>query len=150
MGRAIEGVAKGAQEQAKAICKTLGEPFERGRVVMGGVVKANGRAKSLAAEEGLTKVIAHAETDRLLGIHIVGARASDMIAEAVLALEFGGINMLAPATDAPVSASALIVTYAAGMLVSLPLTFVPFAALFDGAPLRAAVAEMRAHRFPSW
>lgn len=32
------------EEQAKAICKALGEPFERGRVVMGGVVKANGRA----------------------------------------------------------------------------------------------------------
>jgi hypothetical protein len=30
------------EEQAKAICKTLAEPFERGRVVMGGVVKANG------------------------------------------------------------------------------------------------------------
>jgi 5S rRNA maturation endonuclease (ribonuclease M5) len=32
------------EDQAKAICKALGEPFERGRVVMGGVVKANGRA----------------------------------------------------------------------------------------------------------
>ncbi|WP_366918273.1 hypothetical protein [Accumulibacter sp.] len=32
------------EKQAKTICKTLGEPFERGRVLMGGVVKANGRA----------------------------------------------------------------------------------------------------------
>jgi dihydrolipoamide dehydrogenase len=49
---------------------------------------ANGRAKSLGEEEGLVKVIAHAETDRLLGVHIVGPRASDMIAEAALAMEF--------------------------------------------------------------
>ncbi len=50
--------------------------------------KANARAKSLAEEEGLVKVIAHAETDRILGVHILGARASDMIAEAVVAMEF--------------------------------------------------------------
>ena len=50
--------------------------------------KANARAKSLAEEEGLVKVVAHAETDRILGVHILGARASDMIAEAVVAMEF--------------------------------------------------------------
>ena len=50
--------------------------------------KANARAKSLAAEEGLVKVVADAETDRILGVHILGARASDMIAEAVVAMEF--------------------------------------------------------------
>jgi len=49
---------------------------------------ANGRAKSLGEEEGLVKIIAHAETDRLLGVHIVGPRASDMIAEAAVAMEF--------------------------------------------------------------
>jgi len=50
--------------------------------------KANARAKSLAAEEGLVKVVADAETDRILGVHILGARASEMIAEAAVAMEF--------------------------------------------------------------
>lgn len=50
--------------------------------------KANGRAKSLGEENGLVKVIAHKETDRLLGVHILGPRASDMIAEAAMAMEF--------------------------------------------------------------
>jgi dihydrolipoamide dehydrogenase len=50
--------------------------------------KANARAKSLAAEEGLVKVVSDAETDRILGVHILGARASDMIAEAAVAMEF--------------------------------------------------------------
>ena len=50
--------------------------------------KANGRAKSLGEEEGLVKVIAHKETDRILGVHILGPRASDMIAEAAVAMEF--------------------------------------------------------------
>ena len=36
------------------------------------------------------KVIADATTDRLLGVHIIGPRASELIAEAVLAMEFGG------------------------------------------------------------
>ena len=39
--------------------------------------------------EGLAKVIADAKSDRILGIHIVGPRASDVIAEAVMAMEFG-------------------------------------------------------------
>jgi dihydrolipoamide dehydrogenase len=49
--------------------------------------RANGRAKSLGEEEGMVKIIADAKSDRLLGFHIVGPRASDMIAEAVLAFE---------------------------------------------------------------
>jgi len=42
--RSVYALWNPKEEQAKAICKALGEPFERGRVVMGGVVKANGRA----------------------------------------------------------------------------------------------------------
>ncbi len=42
--RSVYALWNPKEEQAKAICKMLGEPFERGRVVMGGVVKANGRA----------------------------------------------------------------------------------------------------------
>lgn len=48
-----------------------------------------GRARCMGETEGLVKVIAHGKTDRILGIHIIGARASDMIAECVLAMEFG-------------------------------------------------------------
>jgi dihydrolipoamide dehydrogenase len=51
---------------------------------------ANGRAKAMASTDGSVKVIADAKTDRILGVHIVGPRASDMIAEAVVAMEFGG------------------------------------------------------------
>jgi dihydrolipoamide dehydrogenase len=51
---------------------------------------ANGRAKAMDETEGLVKVIAHAETDRLLAVHILGPRASDMIAEPVAAMEFHG------------------------------------------------------------
>jgi dihydrolipoamide dehydrogenase len=48
-----------------------------------------GRARCLGETEGFVKVIAHKTTDRILGVHIIGARASEMIAEAVAALEFG-------------------------------------------------------------
>lgn len=49
----------------------------------------NGRAKALGQTEGMVKILAHATTDRILGVHIVGPRASELIAEAVLAMEFG-------------------------------------------------------------
>ncbi|UCG13566.1 MAG: dihydrolipoyl dehydrogenase [Deltaproteobacteria bacterium] len=48
-----------------------------------------GRARCMGEKDGLVKVIAHAKTDRILGVHILGPRASDMIAECVLAMEFG-------------------------------------------------------------
>jgi dihydrolipoamide dehydrogenase len=50
---------------------------------------ANGRARAMNATEGFVKVLAHAETDRVLGVHILGAHAGDLIAEAVVAMEFG-------------------------------------------------------------
>jgi dihydrolipoamide dehydrogenase len=50
---------------------------------------ANGRAKALGFTDGQVKILADAKTDRLLGVHILGPRASDMIAEAVVAMEFG-------------------------------------------------------------
>lgn len=49
---------------------------------------ANGRAKAMGEMDGMVKILAHAKTDRLLGLHILGPRASDLIAEAALALEF--------------------------------------------------------------
>jgi dihydrolipoamide dehydrogenase len=51
---------------------------------------ANGRAHCLDETEGLVKVLADAETDRLLGVHILGPRASEFISEAVLAMEYAG------------------------------------------------------------
>ncbi|MBI3544944.1 MAG: dihydrolipoyl dehydrogenase, partial [Deltaproteobacteria bacterium] len=51
---------------------------------------ANGRAKAMAEADGLVKILADAKTDRVLGVHILGPRASDMIAEAVMVMEFHG------------------------------------------------------------
>lgn len=51
---------------------------------------ANGRARAAASTEGMVKILAHKGTDRLLGAHIVGPRASDLIMEAVVCMEFGG------------------------------------------------------------
>ena len=49
---------------------------------------ANGRARAMAEPIGLVKIITHAETDRILGVHILGPQASELIAEAVLAMEY--------------------------------------------------------------
>jgi dihydrolipoamide dehydrogenase len=51
---------------------------------------ANGRARSMRHTEGFVKVLADAETDRVLGVHIVGAGAGELIAEATVLMEFGG------------------------------------------------------------
>ena len=50
---------------------------------------ANGRARALAQTDGRVKVLADGKTDRILGVHIIGPRAGDLIAEAVVAMEFG-------------------------------------------------------------
>ena len=50
---------------------------------------ASGRAIAMGRPEGLTKVIADAQTSRVLGVGIVGEHAGDLIAEAVLAMEMG-------------------------------------------------------------
>jgi dihydrolipoamide dehydrogenase len=50
---------------------------------------ANGRAKANQQTEGFVKILADAKTDRVLGVHLVGADAGNMIAEAALAMEFG-------------------------------------------------------------
>ncbi len=50
---------------------------------------ANGRARALGSTEGRVKILADAKTDRILGVHIIGARAGDLIAEAVAAMEYG-------------------------------------------------------------
>ncbi|MGD8368822.1 MAG: dihydrolipoyl dehydrogenase [Desulfobacterales bacterium] len=48
-----------------------------------------GRARCMGETDGFVKLIAHGRTDRILGVHIIGPRAADMIAECVLAVEFG-------------------------------------------------------------
>ena len=50
---------------------------------------ANGRARTLGESEGRVKILADAKTDRVLGVHIIGARAGDLIAEAAAAMEYG-------------------------------------------------------------
>jgi dihydrolipoamide dehydrogenase len=50
---------------------------------------ANGRARALGETDGFVKILADAKTDRVLGVHIIGPRAGDLIAEAVVAIEFG-------------------------------------------------------------
>jgi dihydrolipoamide dehydrogenase len=49
---------------------------------------ANGRARAMGETDGQVKVIADAKTDRVLGVHILGAHASDMIHEAVAAMTY--------------------------------------------------------------
>jgi dihydrolipoamide dehydrogenase len=51
---------------------------------------ANGRAKVNRTTEGFVKILADAATDRILGVHIIGAQASEMIAEAAVIMEFAG------------------------------------------------------------
>ncbi len=53
---------------------------------------ANARAKTIAATDGFAKIIADAKTDRILGAHIMGANAGEMIAEMALAIEFGAAS----------------------------------------------------------
>jgi dihydrolipoamide dehydrogenase len=65
--------------------KDSGIPYKKGVFPF----LANGRAKAIGRAEGRVKILAHAETDRVLGVHILGAHAGDLIAEAVAAIEFG-------------------------------------------------------------
>jgi dihydrolipoamide dehydrogenase len=51
--------------------------------------RGNGRARTLGQIEGKVKILADEKTDRILGVHIIGPRAGDLIAEAAVAIEFG-------------------------------------------------------------
>jgi dihydrolipoamide dehydrogenase len=51
---------------------------------------ASGRARAMDETDGFVKIITDAQTDRILGVHILGARASDLIAEATAILEYHG------------------------------------------------------------
>jgi dihydrolipoamide dehydrogenase len=51
---------------------------------------ANGRAKAIRMTDGFVKILADATTDRVLGVHIIGANAGEIIAEAAVLMEFSG------------------------------------------------------------
>jgi dihydrolipoamide dehydrogenase len=50
---------------------------------------ASGRARAMQTTEGMVKVLSDAASDRVLGVHILGAHASELVGQAVLAMEFG-------------------------------------------------------------
>ena len=64
--------------------KEAGIPYKAGKFPF----KALGRARASMDTEGMVKVLAHQETDEILGVHMVGPRTADMIAEAVALMEF--------------------------------------------------------------
>jgi len=71
--------------QSEQDLKKAGIPYRVGTFPF----SANSRAKTNLDTEGLVKMIADPETDRLLGVHIIGPNAGEMIAEGTLALEYG-------------------------------------------------------------
>lgn len=72
--------------QTEAELKAAGVDYRKGSFPFA----ATGRALAMAEPAGLVKVLADAKTDRVLGVHIVGANASELIAEAVVTMEFHG------------------------------------------------------------
>jgi dihydrolipoamide dehydrogenase len=64
--------------------KEKGTPYNSGAFPF----KASGRARASMDIDGTVKVLAHKETDEILGVHIIGPRAADMIGEAVVAMEY--------------------------------------------------------------
>ena len=74
--------------QTEAQLKAAGVACKKGKIPF----LANGRALGMGEPAGFVKMLADAESDRILGVHIVGANASELIAEAVTAMEFGGAS----------------------------------------------------------
>ena len=88
---AIPGVVY-TQPEVASVGKTEEELKAAGIVYKAGKFPftANGRARAMEATEGFVKVLADATTDRVLGVHIVGFGAGEMIHEATVLMEFGG------------------------------------------------------------
>jgi dihydrolipoamide dehydrogenase len=70
--------------QTEEQLKAAGTPYKVGKFPF----KALGRARASMDTDGMIKVLAHKDTDEILGVHMVGARTADLIAEAVVAMEF--------------------------------------------------------------
>ncbi|MBO0346470.1 dihydrolipoyl dehydrogenase [Roseibium sp. CAU 1637] len=66
--------------------KSAGVSYKTGKFTF----NANGRARAMNKTDGFVKVLADAETDRVLGVHIIGFGAGEMIHEAAVLMEFGG------------------------------------------------------------
>lgn len=75
----VSGVGRTEEQLTEA-----GIPYKTGKFPF----KALGRARASTDTEGLVKVIAHKETDEILGVHMCGARAADLIIEGVALMEF--------------------------------------------------------------
>jgi len=71
--------------QTEEQLKEDGVPFRKGVFF----VRANSRARAMDRIDGRVKILAHAETDRILGVHMIGPDAGHLIAEAVAAMAFG-------------------------------------------------------------
>lgn len=65
--------------------KDAGIPYKAGKFPF----MANGRARAMGSTDGFVKILAHKDTDRVLGAHIIGPEAGTLIGEIVLAMEFG-------------------------------------------------------------
>jgi len=65
--------------------RAAGVSYRKGKSLF----RANGRARALGEVDGFVKILADGKTDRVLGVHIFGPRAGDLIAEAAVAMEFG-------------------------------------------------------------
>jgi dihydrolipoyl dehydrogenase len=76
----VASVGKGEEE-----LKQAGIPYNTGKFPF----TANGRAKANKETDGFVKILADARSDRVLGVHIVGSDAGNMVAEAAIAMEFG-------------------------------------------------------------
>ena len=72
--------------KTEAQLKEEGIPYKAGSFPFA----ANGRAVAMMEPAGFVKVLAHAETDRVLGMHLVGANVSELVHEGVLTMEFSG------------------------------------------------------------
>ncbi|MEM7249180.1 MAG: dihydrolipoyl dehydrogenase [Acidobacteriota bacterium] len=76
----VASVGKTEQELEEA-----GTPYRKGRFDF----MANGRARALRSTDGFVKILAHAETDRVLGAHAIGPRVGELIQELSMAISFG-------------------------------------------------------------
>ncbi|MBX3688845.1 dihydrolipoyl dehydrogenase [Dokdonella sp.] len=72
--------------KTEAQCKADNIPYKTGSFPFAAI----GRAVAMNEPAGFVKMIAHAETDRILGVHLVGANVSELVAECVVAMEFKG------------------------------------------------------------
>jgi len=68
--------------------KASGRAYKVGRFPF----SANGRARTMAETSGFVKFVCDAQTDEILGVHMIGANVSDLITEVVLAMEFRGTS----------------------------------------------------------